>query len=83
MKKATAVVLGILFAGAIVLGLITSSAVAGRGRHHHHHGRYWGYGPGVIVGGSPVVVDEECRMVERCWKNPWGEKRCQWVRECY
>ncbi len=95
MKKVLVVFIGILFIGTIVVGLSSSVALARHGGHGHghgghhggHHGGYhrgfWGYGPGAIVGSSPVVVDEECRMVKRCWINPYGEKRCQLVQECY
>jgi hypothetical protein len=23
-----------------------------------------------------------CRSVYRCWRTPWGKRRCGWVRRC-
>ncbi|MGO9121123.1 MAG: hypothetical protein ACLQPD_26360 [Desulfomonilaceae bacterium] len=87
MKKVLAIVVGILFVGGIVVGLSTSAAIAGpHGHHGGHHGGlhwgHWGFGPSVVVAGSPVLVDDGCTMVERCYINKFGEKRCRWVQEC-
>jgi hypothetical protein len=81
-----AVVMGILFVGAIVVALSASAAVAGpHGHHGGHHGKFFGGrlgGPGLIVGGSSVVVADECPTVKRCYINRFGEKRCRWEQDC-
>ena len=87
MKTFFAVVMGIVLVGAMA---VTSDnyAVAGPGGHGHgrlngfHHRGHWGYGPGVIVGGSTIVADEECSMVKRCYINEFGQRRCRWERVC-
>ncbi len=67
MKKLTAIMMGILFAAAIAFMFNTYAAAAPPGHpgghhgyhgYHGYHGPYWGFGPGIIVGSSSVVVDD-------------------------
>ncbi len=50
--------------------------------HHGHHGGYWVTDPAFFVGGSSVILEDECPTVKRCYINQFGEKRCRWVSEC-
>ncbi len=89
MKKIMALIVGILFVGAITVALSTSTAIAGPHGHHGHHGGHHGkfigplgFGPSPIVGTSSTVVEEQCPMVKSCYVNKFGEKRCKWVPDC-
>ena len=87
MKTFFAVVMGIFLMGVMT---VSSNDYAFAGPHGHGHGRHhgfqqrghWGYGPGVIVGGSTIVEDEECSMVKRCYINEFGKRRCRWEQVC-
>lgn len=37
--------------------------------HRHRWHRHRGY-------------HRRCRSVYRCWRTPWGKRRCGWVRRC-
>ena len=85
MKTFFAVVMWVILMGVMAVAS-NDFAVAGphgHGRHHgFHHRGYWGYGPGVIVGGSTVVANEECSMVKRCYIDEFGKRRCRWEQVC-
>jgi hypothetical protein len=90
MKKFTAIMMGIFFVGAIALMCNTYAVAAPPGHpghhgghgHHKHHGPHWGYGSGIIVGSSPVIVDDGCYMVKKCYVNEFGQRWCRWRQVC-
>ncbi len=89
MKKLTAILMGILFVAATALVCTTSAIAAPPGHHGGHHGNHhrghrahWGFGSGILVGSSPVVVDDDCYMVKRCYINQFGVRRCRWIQTC-
>jgi hypothetical protein len=87
MKKAVAIVVGILVVTVMVCGLNTSAIAKNHhGFHggHGHHGFHgfnhggWGWG----YGGYAMAVDD-CYTVRRCRIDRFGFKRCRLVEVCY